>query len=155
IRPLAKAGLLALLDETQELYRRFRSKLSLIADKVGTLAKAATAAAGWRSPIGRADLTAVLALARRWNRKFLRFLFPSFWRLRRIVRQRFDFRSALVPPSYVDALGQLLARYEAEEALATAKLEIGKEFGIDDLDTTQRVVEDIHSRHTWTPIERE
>jgi hypothetical protein len=155
VRPLAKAGLLALLDESQDLYRQFRSKLSLIADKGAALAKAVAAAAGWRTPIGRADLAAVLELARRWNHKLLRFLFPSFWRLRRIVRERFDFHSTLVPPSYVDVVGQLQAKYDAEDSLATAKLEVAKELGIDDLDTTQGVVEDIHSRRAWTPAERE
>jgi len=155
MRPLAKAGLLALLDEGNELYQRFRQKIGAIAAKASAAASAAAASAGWRSPIGRTDLAPVFDLARRWQGKLFRFLFPSFWRLRRIVRERFDFGALLVPPSYVDVLGKLQARYEAEDVLAAAKQEVARELGVDDLDATQSLVESVHDRSGWTAAERE
>ena len=153
VRPLARAGLLSLLDESQALYRKFRAGWTAIGDKAKALAAAAIT--GWKTPVGRADLAAVRELARRWHGKLMRFFAPSFWRLRGIVRQRFDFSSSLVPPSYVEVLDKLDAHYQAEDAFTATKAELARELGIEDLDSTRELVDGLHAQTSWTPAEAE
>ncbi|MBS2031369.1 MAG: DUF4011 domain-containing protein [Deltaproteobacteria bacterium] len=154
VQPLAKAGALALLDSSSELYRRFKQTLATIATKSELVAGALKAAAAWRTPISRADLAAVTALAQRWHEKLLRFFFPSFWRLRSILRERFDFRASLVPPPYLSALQLLDARYQAEDALELARREGSQALGLADLDGAQTLVAELDARGSWTSAER-
>jgi hypothetical protein len=155
IRPLAAGRLLSLLDDASDAYRSLKKRLTIVAAKTRAAADAVAKAVAWRSPIARSDMDAVTALARTWHAKLWRFLFPSFWRLRRIVRERFDFSVSLVPPTYVDALTLLAARYEAEDGVAGEKASTAAELGIDDLDSTAAIVETFHARTEWTPAERD
>ncbi len=155
VRPLAQAGLLALLEQSTELYRSFRQRFAALAEKVRLVTEAVAAAAPWKTPISRTELASVFELARKWHGKAWRFLFPSFWQLRRIIRERFDFTRLLVAPEYVDALAQLKARYDAEDALEAGKRVAAAELGVTDLDGTQQLVESLHARTEWTAAERE
>lgn len=145
VRPLAEAGLLGLLEAGSQLYRDFRVRLATVEASARAAAAAVAAAAAWRSPIGREDLAAVVALARRWQDKLWRFLFPSFWRLRAIMRERFDFAKSLVPPPYTQALSLLEARYAREDELAACRTEAANALGVPDLDATSALVDALHA----------
>jgi hypothetical protein len=155
IRPLAAAHLLALLDDTGGAYRALKKKLVVLAAKAKTAAEAVAKAAAWKSPVPRSDLAAVVALARTWHGKLWRFLFPSFWKLRRIVRERFDFGASLVAPTYLDALALLTGRYEAEDDVGREKQAVAGELGVEDLDGTLSIVESFHARADWSAVERD
>jgi hypothetical protein len=127
IRPLAASQLLALLDDASDGYLALKKRLLVIAGKAKVAAEAAAKAGGWKSPVARSDLAAVVTLAWAWQGKLWRFLFPSFWHLRRIMRERFDFAASLVAPTYVDALALLAARYAAEDDIAREKQSAAEE----------------------------
>lgn len=155
VRPLAQDGLLALLDQGTELARKFRQRFAALGERAHLATEAIAATVAWRTPISRADLPAVIDLAKRWQGKLWRFLFPSFWRLRRIIRERFDFARLLVAPAYVEILTALQARYDAEDGLEQAKRATAGELGVSDLDGTQRLLEALHARTDWSAAERE
>ncbi len=93
------------------------------------LAQAREVARPWREALGRADLRAALDLARQWQGRIWRFLFPSFWRLRRLVRERYDFSARALAPSYVQALEDLERRLDAEEAVGAETTQLEAELG--------------------------
>ncbi|MCL2447684.1 MAG: DUF4011 domain-containing protein [Polyangiaceae bacterium] len=155
IRPLASARRLALLDDAGDAYRALKKKLVALAARAKAAAEAAARAAAWKNPVPRTDLAAVVALSRKWHGKLWRFLFPSFWRLRRIVHGRFDFGASLVAPTYVEALALLATRYEAEDEVTREKQAIAGELGVEDLDETVSVVEAFHVRHDASAVERD
>lgn len=123
--PLIEHGLLGLLDGASPLARAVRKGRSALDQARKHLAQAREVARPWRESLARADLRAALDLARRWHGRFWRFLFPSFWQLRRLVKERYDFSVRALAPSYLQALEDLERRLDAEEAVdgESAKLE--------------------------------
>ena len=129
VAPLVSHGLLALLDSTSSLARAVRGRVAELGSARDRLAEARDAARPWKEALARADLRAALELARRWQGRFFRFLFPSFWRLRRLMRDRYDFGARALAPSYVQALEDLERRLDAEDAVAAEEKKIEAELG--------------------------
>jgi hypothetical protein len=144
VRPLVQAGLLALLDATGRAYQELRASLERLRKKLSALDVARAAARAWREPLPRPDLSAALELARRFSGQLLRFLFPSFWRLRGILRSRYDFAASVLAPSYTQALEQLEAQYAAERDAGALESEIAETLGVRELAPVREVVEQLH-----------
>ncbi|HKU38094.1 MAG TPA: AAA domain-containing protein [Polyangiales bacterium] len=155
VRPLVEAGLLALIDAASSAYQRLQKELDRFRKQAAALAQAKTQASGWRDPLPRAELATALELAQRFRGMLFRFLFPSFWRLRRILRSRYDFGATLLPPSYVQALEQLAAQYAAEAQTVELERELAQELGVDELEPVRSVVEKLHAHPPESPVERE
>ncbi len=131
IAPLVEHGLLALLDRGSALARAVRAHGAELATLRARVAEATETARPWRDALGRPDLRSALALARRFQGSILRFLFPAFWRLRRLLRDRYDFGARALPPTYVEALEDLERRLDAEDAVAAEERKLAAEVGTD------------------------
>ena len=132
VLPLARARLLAVLSSGGELHRKLKGLVLELKRRLEELASRETAAAGWRSPLPPEDAEAALVLARRFDGSVLRFLFPAFWRLRRLLRERFDFAARLVRPSYLQILERLVARCLAERQVDEQRRLLAQETGVED-----------------------
>jgi len=129
LAPLIEHRLLGLLDRSSPLARAVRKGRSALDQARTHLAQTREVARPWRDALGRADLRAALDLARRWHGRFWRFLFPSFWRLRRLVRERYDFSVRALAPSYLQALEDLERRVDAEAEVESESAKLEAEIG--------------------------
>jgi hypothetical protein len=155
LRPLIQAGLLSLIDAASSAYKNLQKELKRLGKKVSAFAEAKAKASAWREPLPHADVGTALELARRFRSTLLRFLFPSFWRLRGILRRRYDFAAAVLPPTYVQALEQLAAQYAAEAEVVELERELAEELGLEELAPVKAVVEKLHGDAPVSAVERE
>jgi len=155
LRPLIQAGLLSLIDAASSAYKNWQRELKRVGKKVNAFAHAKSQASAWRDPLPRADLATALELAQRFRSMLFRFVFPSFWKLRGILRSRYDFAASVLPPTYVQALEQLSAQYAAEAEVVTLEREVAEELGIEELAPVREVVEKLHGEAPVAAAERQ
>ncbi|WP_081930651.1 AAA domain-containing protein [Lysobacter antibioticus] len=75
----------------------------------------------WRAPFSVQDTEAALAIARRDEASLLRWLKPSWWRLRGVLSRSYDFAQHAVHPSYSQVLQAKAAHHQADAAYAQAE----------------------------------
>ena len=133
VLPLARARLLPLLNAASDLHHRVRTAVLELERRRDALRAAEGDARGWRSPLRRDEAENALALARKHDGSWLRFLFPSFWRLRGLLHERFDFASWAIAPSFSALLERLVARYEAERQVDERARALAEDTGVEDV----------------------
>ena len=128
---LARQGLMSVLNRESESGRRFASHLHEY-DKAGqTLETAREGAVNWRDKLSAVDTNLALAEARHLEGAFLAFLRPSWWRMRRVINERYNFSAHAVRPGWSHVLGALKTEYEAEAAFESVGRAMRHECGIE------------------------
>ncbi|MBN1346705.1 MAG: WGR domain-containing protein [Phycisphaerae bacterium] len=127
---LTHQRLLRVLDPQSDLGRRFGTHRRACVKAGQALEAAAGDTVNWREKLPSGDATLALQEARRFEGSALAFLTPSWWRMRRILRQRYDFAAHIVRPKWSHVLGSLVKEYEAAEALRRAEEDMCAACGI-------------------------
>lgn len=117
VRPLAENNLLSLLDPGTAEAQRYAAFAAHIEEQQRAYAQATEKAAGWKAPLAPDDAQNALAQARRFEGSVLRFFQPGFWRLRKILRERYDFSRHAVAPTFTKILEALTTLQQAQAAL--------------------------------------
>lgn len=112
----AQAGVLRLSTEREAL--------------VDAVAAARAHTEHWREPFAAHDMADVLALCAQVERHWLRVLLPGFWRLRRLMRERYDFDAHAVAPRWQRLLDELQAVYTAEAAVSEHDRAFAKQYPV-------------------------
>jgi predicted DNA-binding WGR domain protein len=133
VKPLADRGGLELLDPASARSEGLRKRVRERAEKAKALAKAAEGTRAWRQKLEPRDLETALAQARTLTGLF-KFFKPEFWRLRRVLGERYDFRQHAIAPGWVQVLEGLQAEYTAAAALESIDAGVRDELGADSLD---------------------
>ncbi|AJP73654.1 AAA domain-containing protein [Sphingomonas hengshuiensis] len=128
------AGNLALLDPGSALSSDFAAGRATLDRAQGDAEAAAEAAAHWRDPLTPEDTAAALEQARRQEPSFFKFLSGAWRRLKRTVRERYDFSAHAVEPSITTVLERLAARHATAAADAEARRAIARRFATGDTD---------------------
>lgn len=111
---------LALLDPSSPASSDF-ARLDAERERAeAALAIASETARGWVDPLPRSDAQAALVQARRQQDSLLRFLDPSWWRLRSVVRSRYRFSQHAVEPALTQVLEWSMAQHDAAAACDAA-----------------------------------
>jgi len=132
VRYLAERGMLSLLDCGSETSRRFAEATRKLKGKVEALEEARTSTTGWKRKLPLNEVSAALALAREFERSFLAFLRPAWWRLRRILRQSYDFSAHAVKPTWTRVLTALEAEYQAKTTMREVEKQVREDFAIEE-----------------------
>ena len=145
IRELAEHNLLPLLNPGTPEAQRYMALATQIEDQQRAQAQASEKAAGWKSPLAPDDAQNALTQARAFEGSIFRFLQPAFWRLRKILRERYDFGRHAVVPSYSKVLEELTTLHQAQAALEETRRMAQREWHTTDLTSFQSIVADIRS----------
>jgi predicted DNA-binding WGR domain protein len=97
-------------------------------------AESAQAAEHWRSPLSRDDTIAALHQAERLEGSFFKFLNGGWRKLKRTVRERYDFSAHAVTPTVTSVLEKLAALHAAEDQRAAERRAVADGLGITDMD---------------------
>jgi superfamily I DNA and/or RNA helicase/predicted DNA-binding WGR domain protein len=127
LRPLAEGGLLDLLDPKSahsEMLVRFRADHDV---KSRDLESARAKTVHWIDKLSADDTTHALAIAPKVQGVF-GFLNPAWWRLRKVMKARYDFSSHAVAPTWEHLLKDLSAEHAAAAELSTIRTRCFKEF---------------------------
>jgi predicted DNA-binding WGR domain protein len=117
-RPLAENNLLDVLTRSPAA-KDFDARAAKLAEAARALRDAQEKTSVWRDPLSAADTQNALLQARAFEGSLLRFVQPTYWRLRQTVRARYDFARHAVAPSMLTILTELAARHDAQDALDT------------------------------------
>ncbi len=116
VAPLAAAGRLDALQPESAFGRQFSGWRAELAQASRHLAEAEAETVHWRDKLSAGETEAALELAQAFARSSLCWLRPAWWRLRKILRQAFDFSAYRIRPTWARILEQLLAEHEAVNA---------------------------------------
>jgi predicted DNA-binding WGR domain protein len=130
LAPLAERGQLALLDGASAASRELDQALAELATLQQALEGARTKTTGWHDRLSALDTAAALEQARAQEGGVLRWLQPSWWRLRGQLQARYDFASRAVKPTLVAVLSDLAAEHDATARLAQAQEALAARHGV-------------------------
>ncbi|MES2950990.1 MAG: AAA domain-containing protein [Pseudomonadota bacterium] len=129
--PLASKGLLGLLDTDSQTSAAFAKLCADFGEKCKALESAQKKTTNWRDKLPADETTDALAQAVRLQGTF-GFLNPSWWRLRKVLGQRYDFGKHAVKPTWAKVLADLAAEHEAQAGVDAVRARCAQEFAGDD-----------------------
>ena len=127
---LAERDLLPLLDPKSEPSKLYAKRLRRLQRCDKALDTAREATFFWKRRLSSEDTRVALQQARQFEGSLLSVLKPSWWRLRRILNDAYDFSRHVVKPSWVQVLQHLDTEHDKRAARYTVANEIGDEFSI-------------------------
>ena len=114
IESLAARGQLALLDPQSELARSFEEHARQVREQERALAEARDKNQGWRQRLSAGDVDAALVQVRAMEGSLIRWINPTWYRLKKMLDQSYDFSRHAVRPTYSQVLENLAAERRVE-----------------------------------------
>lgn len=151
IAPAASADALDLLNPRGTRTRKIAKAVREWRAAEARLAKARQATTAWRDKLPPQDTTAALAQARQAEASALKWLSPAFWRLRGVLRARYDFSKHAVAPAWSQILQELEAEHTAVAAVDQARTAIAEASGELPADESIRLVEELPAKTEQLP----
>jgi hypothetical protein len=142
---LASRGLHRLVEPSDPGNTELRAAVRRREELAAAVLAAQAKTGNWLDPIPPGDCAAVLAQATGCERGLLRFLNPTWWRLRGIMSARYRFTAHVVPPAWSAVLTELMAWYAARDALAAADRAHAATWGGEDLRSVVDTLTAIHA----------
>ncbi len=131
VQPLAERNLLGLLEPQSEPAKEFTRRVREQEQKIQAASKAKAKTVHWRQKLPADETQTALEQARKFQGSFLGIFNPAWWRLRRVLRERYDFNQHAVKPGWVQILEELAREWQTAEELeanrAAARVDYGKE----------------------------
>ncbi|SPA44181.1 AAA domain-containing protein [Cupriavidus taiwanensis] len=140
------AAHLDLLDPAAPAHGALREVRAELQARAQALADAQAATAHWQDKLSPGDTEAALALARRLEPSFTRWLQPAWWRLRGELKRRYGFGKHAVHPGYVKVLEALAAEHAASAALAAADADSRRRYGVSEMQAFLRALGELEQR---------
>jgi hypothetical protein len=130
LAPLAEGEHLTLLDSESEQSKEFVVDVGDLRTKRNALEKAQELAKFWKERLPEAELPTAIEQAAQLEQSRFSWLRPSYWRLRGILRKRYDFGAHVVPPRWSQALIALQQLYAAETSADCGIQAVQQTYGI-------------------------
>ena len=129
IRFLAQRGQLALLDPASPLSLQLKQQATEFENVTAQLKAIRENTVNWKDRLTPRDTTIALEAARKFENSFLRILQPAYWRLKKAVRNRYDYAQHAVEPTLVRLLEDLQAEHAANQRVAEHAAVLNRDFG--------------------------
>ncbi|WP_416398981.1 AAA domain-containing protein [Allohahella sp. A8] len=130
LEPLSRWGLLGLLDEHSQQFSEYQKLQRQKKKRMLELVDKHEQNKHWNSRLSAEDTGIALAQATRLDSVF-RFFFPSYWKLRSLLKHSYDFAAHAIAPSWIHVLQQLTQEHEARKALQSIESEAQESLGFD------------------------
>ena len=145
--PLAVNGQLALADPGREEAKELERRLQCYRQLQEAHREAAGKNERWIGKLEKDDLDNALLLAARYENSFFGALKGSWQKLKRQLRDRYDFSGLTVRPSYVHLLELLKAEYTAAAAAEDYQQELRVSYQLNgNIDTSLRSIDLLQSK---------
>lgn len=130
LAPLAEGEHLTLLDNESDQSKQFAIDVGDLRMKRNALEMAQELAKFWRERLPDAELPTAIEQAAQFEQNNFSWLWPSYWRLRGILRKRYDFGAHVIPPKWSQTLTALQQLYAAEASADRAVQAVAQSYGI-------------------------
>ena len=129
------AGRLELLDPATQTARELQAARADLAQLSDRVERAAKATVHWLDALSPQDTAMALDIAKRDETSFLRLFKPSWWRLGKELKRRYDFGMHAVRPRLSTILSELAAEHEAKADRDAAGQELRARYAVDEFDS--------------------
>jgi predicted DNA-binding WGR domain protein len=129
LAPLAQRNLLPLLDPASVSAQEFARATAEQRRRAQALAAAREATRGWRKKLPAQEVGSAVDLAKDLERSFLPFLRPSWWRLRGILSECYDFSSHVLKPRWRRILEELEQEHRAADEFDRSEKAFAERYG--------------------------
>lgn len=127
---LSDYDLVTLLDPESPTSKNYAKKIRKLERKDKAVTKAQKNTVHWKQKLSSADTRVALEKARQLDGRFLRFVKPSYWHLKRVLDKAYDFSQHAVKPPWTQILTQLDQEHEKLADRAEVAESISDEFDI-------------------------
>ncbi len=148
---LVERDLLRLIDRSDPAHEELRAAVRTRQQLADAVSVAAEKTTHWSDRLPAADCAAVLEQATVLQDGMFRFLKPGWWRLRRILKERYRFSAHVVPPRWSTIVSDLEAHYNALARLNAADRNLASTWKVDDLHTLVTILGEIHGATSLPP----
>ena len=145
--PLAKLKLLPLLDAQSPQSKSLVDGIKQQSAARATLTRMQEATRLWTNKLPPGEVPIALEQSTALESGYLPFLKPVWWRLRKILRTRYNFAAHTVKPRWSQILTALDQEYKAAAALAQLEQVKRSEFGIEE--PIEELAQQIQQTLTW------
>lgn len=131
---LCESDSLEILDEKSGLSQKLKEILNDVELKQENLLQLQDKNKNWKDKFSKEDTEIAL---QRWGKlqtSSLRFFTPSYYRLKKQVKLKYDFSAHEIKPTIADILLQLQAEYKKLDEINVIKSKQAKELGLEDFD---------------------
>ncbi len=88
----------------------------------------------WKTKFSFQDNKVAIAQWQKFQNSFFRFINPSYYKLKNVIQENYDFTAHAVAPDIESVLDDLNKEYELQETLKKTKAKLSIEFGLDNYD---------------------
>ncbi len=132
VRPVSNLDQMALLDPKSPRASRFTKATRKYHKQQQAVEEARNANKAWRQKLSPDELPTALAQARQFETGLFPWIKLSWWRLRRVLKRTYDFRSHIVRPSWTQVLTALENEYALLDELESRRRHISQVYQIED-----------------------
>ncbi|WP_276502432.1 AAA domain-containing protein [Terrimonas pollutisoli] len=141
LQPLAEHDNLQLVDTNNPAAKDFDEKISRYKQLKQQHEQAKQINANWKTKFSEQDTVNAIALAEKNEKSFLGLLNGSWRRLKKQLKESYDFSAHHVRPSFSSILQQLKAEYETATTTLQSKEQLQQQYRLDNIDTTYLGIE--------------
>ncbi|MGI9518305.1 MAG: AAA domain-containing protein, partial [Pirellulaceae bacterium] len=109
---------------------RLEQELGMLQQLESQWQTAVQANSAWKDKLAERDVQPAIDAANALSRKWAPIFFPSWWRLRKVMKRSYDFASHPVKPTWVSVLTALRDEYTAVAAVDKQRQQIAQEYGL-------------------------
>ena len=134
IQQLKEKKLLFLLDKKSHAASDVYKSISTLR-ALKTKAENATAKnINWNEKLNPTETERAISIAQNSENSLLRFLKPSWWKLRKVLKKDYDFSAHKLPPSWSEILNDLNKEHKALARVKTAKQKLCSDYHFSDVE---------------------
>jgi predicted DNA-binding WGR domain protein len=126
---LAARNQLQLLDPKSKLTSTFEKSLAALGKLELALKKSQQKTNFWKEKLSSVDVSSALVLVKANENSFLRWVKPSWWKLKSLIEERYDFSQHALRPTFLQILTDLEAEHAAANEYELARQQVVSEYG--------------------------
>lgn len=142
VRPLAERNLIGVLTHGPA-EQAFNTLTTNLDTKAKALQQAREKNAAWSDPLSPDDTENALTQAQAFEKSILRFLQPSFYRLKKTLQARYNFSQHAVSPAWTKILSDLSAYHKATAEWQAAQQQAATDWRVEDVSAFRSQVADL------------
>ncbi len=144
--PLAEHDNLRLVNTANKEAKELDKQIRQHKDLEKQLKQAQQTNSNWKNKLSEQDVSAAIEIAAKNESSFFSFLNGGWRRLKRQLKESYDFNQHQVKPRYSQVLQQLQQEYAAANTVAKNKEELQQQYQVDNIELTYLSIETLRSK---------
>jgi hypothetical protein len=145
---LGARSLLGLLDGNSHISRSLRSMFKDFEKSEDKLKEAQEKTIHWQNKLELRDAESALSQAINFDAGIFRFVMPSYWNLRKVIKASYNFAAHAIKPRWVDILRELIEEHKCLKSLTRIKEKIAEGYGFEDIGETDSLLKELRGDMT-------